>query len=45
MHHPEQNMDISVLNNALWDIGEVHCGICEIGLLQRRDFVEEFLVN
>ena len=24
---------ISVLNDALWDMGLVHCGICEIGLL------------
>ena len=33
IHHSEQNVLISVLNVALWDIGQVHCGICEIGLL------------
>ena len=28
-----RNVHISVLNNAFWDKGQVHCGICEIGLL------------
>ena len=35
------NMHISVLNGALWDMGQVHCGICEIGLfadLSAADF-------
>ena len=27
------NVHISVLNGALWDIGQLHCGICEIDLL------------
>ena len=27
-----RNVHISVLNGALWDIGLVHCGICELGL-------------
>ena len=31
MHHSEQNTNvhISLLNDALWDIGQVHCGICD----------------
>ena len=28
-----RNMYISVLNDALSDTEQVHCGICEIGLL------------
>ena len=28
-----RNVHISVLTEALWDIEEVHYGICEIGLL------------
>ena len=27
-----RNVHISDLNGALWDMGQVHCGICEIGL-------------
>ena len=27
-----RNVCISVLNSALWDMGQVHCGICEMGL-------------
>ena len=27
-----KNVHISVLNDALWDMEQVHCGICEIGL-------------
>ena len=27
------NVHISVLNGALWDIGQVHSGICELGRL------------
>ena len=35
MHHSEQNVHISVLNGVfLWDMGQVHHGICEIGLLR-----------
>ena len=26
-----RNMHISVLNSALWDMGQVRCSICEIG--------------
>ena len=29
-----RNVHISVLNGALWDMEQVHCGICEIGLFQ-----------
>ena len=25
-----RNVHISVLNDASWDMGQVHCGICEI---------------
>ena len=25
MHHPEQKCDISVLNDALWAMGQMHC--------------------
>ena len=28
-----RNVYISVLNGALWDMEQVHAGICEIGLL------------
>ena len=28
-----RNVHISVLSGVLWDMGQVHCGICEIGLL------------
>ena len=36
-HIPEysiqnRNVHISVLNGALWDMEQVHSGICEIGL-------------
>ena len=33
MLHSEQKLDvhISVLNGALWDVEELHYGICEIG--------------
>ena len=27
-----RNVHISVLNGALWDMEQVHCRICEIGL-------------
>ena len=33
-----RNMHISVLNGALWDVAQVHCGICAIGLLTRLSF-------
>ena len=26
-----KNVQISVMNGALWDMGQVHCGICETG--------------
>ena len=29
-----RNVHISVLNGALWDMEQVHSGICEIGLLE-----------
>ena len=28
-----RNVHISVLNGVLWDMGQVHCVVCEIGLL------------
>ena len=28
-----RNVYISVMNGALWDMGQVHCGICELGQL------------
>ena len=34
MHQSEQKVYISVLNDALWDMGEVYCSICDIGLLK-----------
>ena len=27
-----RNVQISVLNGAMWDMEQMHCGICEIGL-------------
>ena len=33
MPHSEQNMHISVLNGAWWDMEHVHYGICENGIL------------
>ena len=30
-----RNVHISVLNEALWDMEQVHSGICEIGLKQK----------
>ena len=29
-----RSVQISVLNDALWDMGQLHCGICEMGLLE-----------
>ena len=29
----KRNVHISLLNGALWDMGQAHCGICEIGLV------------
>ena len=31
-----RNVHISVLNGTFWDIEQVHCGICKIGLLKRK---------
>ena len=28
------NVHISVINGVLWDIRQVQCGICEIGLFE-----------
>ena len=33
-----RNVHISVLDGALWDVGQVHCGICEICLLTTMTF-------
>ena len=43
-----KNVHIFILNGALWDMEQVHCGICEIGLwfrdvlsIAQRAHVEE----
>ena len=33
----DRNVHISVLNGALWDMGQVHCRICEIVLLESHN--------
>ena len=33
----KRNVNISVLNGELWDMGQVHCGICEIDQLSWSD--------
>ena len=33
-----KNVYVSVLNGALWDMGNVHCSICENGLLGKKTF-------
>ena len=33
MHHLEHNVPISVLNGALWDMGQVHCRIAGFGVV------------
>ena len=33
---------ISVLDDALWDVGRVRCGICEIGLLYKREITHNY---
>ena len=38
MYHSGQKMHISVLNDALWDIGLVHCAIWEYSLFQWNVF-------
>ena len=32
-HYRRENCTLLLYGNALWDVGQVHCGICEIGLL------------
>ena len=47
MHQPHipqciiqnRNVHISVLNGALWDVGQVHCGICEKGLTAKTAII------
>ena len=34
-----RNVHISVLNDALWDMEQMHCGICEFGLFTCREGV------
>ena len=34
-----RNVLISILKGALWDIGQVRCGICEFGLFPFRKFL------
>ena len=31
-----RNVHISVQNDPFWDMEQVHCGICEISLLQEH---------
>ena len=38
-----RNVHISVLNGALWDMGWVHCGNCEIGLLAHNIAATSYL--
>ena len=38
-----RNVHISVLNGALWDIKQVHSGICDIGLLQRQSLLQKVM--
>ena len=40
-----RNVHISVLNGALWGMGQVHCGICEIGLLFWRKIICQALAT
>ena len=40
-----RNVHISVLNGALWDMGQVHCGICESGQLELHLFGTNSLIN
>ena len=37
-----RNVHISVLNGALWDMGQVHCGICKLGQWSFQDHAENF---
>ena len=37
------NVHISVLNGALWDMEQAHCGICEIGLLPF--YIEGYIIE
>ena len=34
-----RNVYISVLTDVLWDIDQVHCGVCEIGQQGNASFV------
>ena len=34
-----RNVNISVLNGALWENGQVHCGICKVGLFHKTPMV------
>ena len=44
-----RNGHISVLNGALWDMEQVHSGICEVGLLSmwrnRTQNIKKFIIN
>ena len=35
----KRNVHISVLNGAFWDMGQVQCGICEIGILRDTELL------
>ena len=38
--HNYRNVYISVLNGASWGMEQVHCGICEIGLLTYDSYIK-----
>ena len=33
-----RNVHISVQNGVLWDMGQMHCGICQTGLLFHHEW-------
>ena len=41
----KRNVHISVLNGVLWDMGQVHCGICEIGPLLKHLLLMEYHIH
>ena len=40
-----RNVHISILNSALWDMEQMHCGICEVDLILLNSFVSLFGQN
>ena len=39
MHYAEQKWHISDLNGALWNMGQVHCAICDVVVLNIQEYV------